>query len=137
MKNNWISNFKPFWQLLNPAQNASNLQKWPFPPKMTHFQLKFEYLSLKIEIKFSTYKFFMNVGYYPGFYSSLRDKKWRNGDILKINFKSTCIFINFTKSKKYIENVLYFLNIRHFFIFDHSESCKILDNSQPPGNHYG
>ena len=102
------------------------MQKWPFPHKMPLLQLKFGYISFKMKTKFLTHKDFMNIGYYPWFYSSLRDKKWRNGDILKIIFRIACIFIIFAKFIKYIENILYFLKIHHL------ESCKILDDSQPP-----
>jgi hypothetical protein len=37
-------------------------------------QLKFERLSFKIKKKFLTPNYFLKVGYYPGFYSSLSDE---------------------------------------------------------------
>jgi hypothetical protein len=87
--------------------------------------------------KFVIHNDFLSVGYYPGVYSSLKDKKLRNGDVLKIIFRIACIFIILAKSIKYIENILYFVKIHYFLIINHSERCKILDNSQPSGNHYG
>ena len=93
MKNNCIWNFELFFHILNTAPYDQSFQKWPFPLKIAHLWHKVRFLFFKLKKKVFTYNDFLKVGYYPRFYSSLRDKKSRNGDILKIS----CIFLNFAK----------------------------------------
>ena len=85
--------FWAFFHILNTAPYDQNFQKWPFPLKIALLWHKVRFLFFELKKKVFTDNDFLKVGYYPRFYSSLRDKKWRNGDILKIS----CIFLNFGK----------------------------------------
>ena len=125
MKNHCMWNLIAFCQLLNPPWHTSNLQKMPFFTKMALLWINFDCLFSKIETIYFTHNDFQNVGYYPGFYSSLRDKKWRNGEILKINFRITCIINDIYKIHK-ILNIHAILN----FIFKISPFLHFLSHRE-------
>ena len=87
--------------------------------------------------------FFCLILYHPGFYSSLSDKKQRNGGISKISailvkfVKNACendfYFINSIFLVRFLQNLPishFFMKCCHFFVFYHSESCKNQDDRE-------
>ena len=74
--------------ILNPPICTPSWQKLPFITKMPVFGGIFESLPFKDKNKFCILNLFQKVGYYSGFYSSLRDAKRRNGELLnnKVSF---------------------------------------------------
>ena len=97
---------------------------------MPIFQHIFEPLSFQDEKNIFIHNNFQKVGYYSGFYSSLRDEKRRNGEFVKNKASFQCILRIWGKHEYTCNSENYFqtITISSFYIAQRAVKASIIAN---------
>ena len=106
------------------------MPKLQFFIKMPLFQYILEPVSFQEDNKFCIPNYFQKVGYYSGFYSSLRDQKRRNGEFFKNGLGFQCVLTIWRKHEYTCisESNFQTIAISSFLIVQRAVKSRIIAN---------